>query len=65
MERYAGIDSGSWNTKAAVIDAAGLLLGSSVVRSGADLAAAAERAYTGALAAARCAATDVTAIWAT
>jgi len=65
MERYAGIDSGSWNTKAAVIDAAGTLLGSAVVRSGADLAGAAERAYADALAVAQCAATDVSAVWAT
>jgi predicted CoA-substrate-specific enzyme activase len=65
MERFAGIDSGSWNTKAAVIDAAGTLLGSAVIRSGADLAAAAERAYADALAVAGCGVGDVAALWAT
>lgn len=65
MALFAGIDSGSWNTKAAVIDASGTLLGSAVVRSGADLAAAAGHAYDEALAAAGCAAGDVDAVWAT
>lgn len=65
MNCYAGIDSGSWNTKAVVIDAAGQVLGSSVVRSGADLTAAAVRSYAEALARAGCAATDVTAVWST
>ena len=41
MSYYAGIDSGSWNTKAAVIDANARVLGTAVVRSGADLAGAA------------------------
>jgi predicted CoA-substrate-specific enzyme activase len=65
MTRFAGIDSGSWNTKAVVIDAAGRVLGTAVVRSGADLTAAAGRAYAGALAKAGLASDDVTAIWAT
>lgn len=65
MRRFAGVDSGSWNTKAVVIDAAGQVLGTSVVRSGADLTAAAERAYGEALAHARCAPTDVSAVWST
>lgn len=41
---YAGIDSGSWNTKAALVDAAGRLVATAVVRTGADLQGAAERA---------------------
>ena len=65
MNYYAGVDSGSWNTKAVVIDAAGQVLGSSVVRSGADLTAAAVRSYAEALALAACAATDITAAWST
>jgi predicted CoA-substrate-specific enzyme activase len=65
MSRYAGVDSGSWNTKAVVIDADGHVLGTSVVRSGADLTAAAERAYAVALANARCEAAGVTAVWST
>ena len=32
MARFAGVDSGSWNTKAVVIDDAGHVLGTSVVR---------------------------------
>jgi predicted CoA-substrate-specific enzyme activase len=65
MSRYAGVDSGSWNTKAVVIDEGGNVLGTSVVRSGADLTAAAERAYDEALAGAGCARTGVTAVWST
>ena len=34
---YGGIDSGSWNTKAVVIDSGSCVLGTAVVRSGADL----------------------------
>jgi len=62
---FAGIDSGSWNTKTAVIDADGHILGSAVVRSGADLAASAERAFTQALGAAGLSASEVETIWAT
>lgn len=65
MSLYAGIDSGSWNTKAAVIDAEGQVLGTAVVRSGADLAAAADGALAQALGAARWKQNDVGAIWAT
>lgn len=65
MNVYAGIDSGSWNTKAMVIDADARVLGSAVVRSGADLAAAAEQAYATALERATCHASAVTAVWAT
>jgi predicted CoA-substrate-specific enzyme activase len=65
MIRFAGIDSGSWNTKAVVIDAGGRVLGTAVSRSGADLAAAAERTYADALAKAGLAGHEVSAIWAT
>jgi predicted CoA-substrate-specific enzyme activase len=65
MNRFAGVDSGSWNTKAVVIDDDGYVLGSSVVRSGADLTAAAEKAYAEALALARCERADVSAVWST
>ena len=65
MARFAGVDSGSWNTKAVVIDDAGHVLGTSVVRSGAALTVAAERAYAEALAATGCAAADVSAVWST
>jgi predicted CoA-substrate-specific enzyme activase len=65
MNIYAGVDSGSWNTKAVVIDADARVLGSAVLRSGADLAAAAEQAYATALECARYHATAVTAVWAT
>src|ERR1019366_10489962 len=65
MIRFAGVDSGSWNTKAVVIDDDGKVLGSSVIRSGADLTAAAGFAYTEALAGAGCARADVPAGWST
>ncbi|HEX7547080.1 MAG TPA: acyl-CoA dehydratase activase [Gemmatimonadaceae bacterium] len=65
MRRFAGIDSGSWNTKAVVIDDDGNVLGTSVVRSGADLTTAAETAYDAALMNAGCARTDVAAVWST
>ena len=65
MSLYVGVDSGSWNTKAVVIDADAHVLGAAVVRSGADLAAAAEQAYAAALDRAKCRASDVTAVWAT
>ena len=65
MGRFAGVDSGSWNTKAVVIDDDGVVLGASVVRSGADLTAAAELAYADALALAQCGRSDVAAVWST
>ena len=65
MGRFAGVDSGSWNTKAVVIDDAGNVLGKSVVRSGADLTAAATMAYDEALASAHCERTDIAAVWST
>lgn len=65
MTCVAGIDSGSWNTKAVVIDTEARILGSAVVRSGADLAGAARAAYADALRTARLDASAVRAVWAT
>jgi predicted CoA-substrate-specific enzyme activase len=62
---YAGIDSGSWNTKAAVIDAQSRVLGTSVVRSGADLGVAAESAFREALDVAGIEPARLQAVWAT
>lgn len=65
MTRYAGIDSGSWTTKAVVVDDLGRVLSTAVVRSGADLTSAAERAFAQALEKAGLMAGDVSAVWAT
>ncbi len=65
MKRYVGVDSGSWNTKAVVIDDEGRVLARAVVRSGADLAGAAEQALALALSRAPRGRSDVDAIWAT
>lgn len=62
---YAGIDSGSWNTKAVIVDGDARVLGTAVVRSGADLAGAAERAYDEALVGANCVRAHVQAVWST
>jgi (R)-2-hydroxyacyl-CoA dehydratese activating ATPase len=62
---YAGIDSGSWNTKAVVIDSGSRVLGAAVVRSGADLEGAAESAFGAALRAAGMEAGELSAVWAT
>jgi predicted CoA-substrate-specific enzyme activase len=62
---FAGIDSGSWNTKAAVIDADGHVLATAVVRSGADLEGAAERAYAAALVNCGLSQGDVASVWST
>jgi len=62
---FAGVDSGSWTTKAVVIEEGGAILGSSVVRSGADLAGAAAAAYREALDRAGVAADAVASVWAT
>jgi len=63
--RYAGIDCGSWFTKAAVIDDDGRLLGRAAIRTGADIAAAAEKALAAALDDAGVARDAVRAVWAT
>lgn len=62
---YAGIDSGSWNTKAALVDAEGRLLATSVVRTGADVQGAAERALGELLARADLDRSAVAALWST
>ena len=65
MTYWAGIDSGSWATKAVVIDEHGTVLGTAVVRSGADLTGAAERAFDAAVQKAGKTRMDVKAVWAT
>ena len=65
MKRFVGVDSGSWNTKAVVIDDEARVLARAVVRSGADLAGAAEQALALALARAPGGQGDIHAIWAT
>jgi (R)-2-hydroxyacyl-CoA dehydratese activating ATPase len=62
---YVGIDCGSWNTKAALVDATGGLVATAVVRTGADVQAAAERALSDLLGCAELDRSAVTAIWAT
>jgi predicted CoA-substrate-specific enzyme activase len=63
--RFAGIDSGSWNTKAALVDEGGRLVASAVVRTGADVQGAARRVYDELLARAGASPRDVQAVWAT
>jgi predicted CoA-substrate-specific enzyme activase len=62
---YVGIDSGSWNTKAALVDAEGRLVATAVVRTGADVLGAAERAFGEVLARASVERTAVAALWST
>jgi predicted CoA-substrate-specific enzyme activase len=62
---YAGVDCGSWNTKAALVDAGGRLVSTAVVRTGADVVAAARRAMAQLLESAAVASPDVAAVWAT
>jgi (R)-2-hydroxyacyl-CoA dehydratese activating ATPase len=62
---YAGIDSGSWTTKAVVIDAEARVLGRAVVRSAADLRAAAEEAFSLALEEAALSRPALDAVWTT
>ncbi len=62
---FAGVDSGSWNTKAALVDADGRLVATAVVRTGADVQAAAARAVEELLARAGVARSDVAALWST
>jgi predicted CoA-substrate-specific enzyme activase len=62
---YAGIDSGSWNTKAALVDAAGRLIATAVTRTGADIPGSAERALAEVLRLAGVARPAVAAVWAT
>ncbi len=62
---FAGIDSGSWNTKAVVVDGDARIVGSGVVRTGADLVGAAERALAAALQDAGLDRSDLATIWST
>ena len=62
---YAGVDCGSWNTKAALVDATGRLVATAVVRTGADLQAAAERALEELLARAELDRAALGSVWAT
>jgi predicted CoA-substrate-specific enzyme activase len=62
---YAGVDCGSWNTKAALIDGAGRVLATAVARTGADVNAAAERVVAELLARAGVTRGEVAAIWST
>jgi predicted CoA-substrate-specific enzyme activase len=62
---FVGIDSGSWNTKAAAVSPAGELLASAVVRTAADIVGASERALELALTSAGAGRGDVLAIWST
>ena len=62
---YAGIDCGSWNTKAALVDAEGRLVATAVVRTAADIEGAAERAFDELLATAQVERSAVAAVWST
>lgn len=62
---FAGVDCGSWNTKAALLDGAGRLVATAVVRTGADVQAAAEKAFGEVLGRAGVAREDVAAVWST
>ncbi len=65
-DRYtAGIDSGSWNTKAALLDSRGAVVATAVVRTAADVAGAAERALNQVLREARVERDAVAAVWST
>jgi predicted CoA-substrate-specific enzyme activase len=65
MRYFAGVDSGSWTTKAVVIDGEARFLGSAIVRSAADLTGASSRAFHEAVEAAGLAANQLTAVWST
>ena len=62
---FAGIDCGSWNTKAALVDAGGRLLATAVSRTGADVLGAAGRVLAELLERAGAARADVAAVWST
>ncbi|HSB20387.1 MAG TPA: acyl-CoA dehydratase activase [Anaeromyxobacteraceae bacterium] len=62
---WAGIDCGSWNTKAALLDAEGRLVATAVVRTGADVGGAAERALGQILSRAGVGRQDLAAVWST
>lgn len=62
---FAGVDCGSWNTKAALVDGDGRLVASAVVRTGADVQSAAERVVRELLSRAGITRADVAALWST
>jgi predicted CoA-substrate-specific enzyme activase len=62
---WVGIDCGSWNTKAALLDAEGRLVATATVRTGADVQGAAERALELILSRAGVRRGDLAAIWST
>jgi len=62
---YAGVDCGSWNTKAALVDGRGRVVATAVLRTGADVNAAADRAVDALLARGGVARGEVAAIWST
>jgi len=62
---HAGIDSGSWNTKAVLVDGAARVVGAAVTRTGADLVGAAQRALSIALDGAGVERSALVATWAT
>ncbi len=62
---YVGVDSGSWNTKAALLDAGGRLVATAIVRTGADVRSAAARAVEDLLRRAAVDRSAVAALWTT
>ena len=62
---YAGVDCGSWNTKAALVDGRGRVVATAVLRTGADVNAAADRAVAELLARGGVGRGEVAAIWST
>jgi len=62
---YAGVDCGSWNTKAALVDSTGRIVATAIVRTGADVQAAAERVVTDLLARAEVERSALAELWAT
>ncbi len=62
---FVGVDSGSWNTKAALVDQAGRVLATAIVRTGADVRAAAERVVRDLLERADVDRSSVVALWTT
>ena len=62
---FAGIDSGSWTTKAVLIDEAGVRRGAAVVRTGANLVGAAFEALVRATDDAQADQSAITAVWST
>jgi len=62
---FAGVDCGSWNAKAVVLDDEARIAGAAVVRTGAELLPAAERALAGALKQAEIGRDSLRAVWST